>query len=338
MTSSSRSALLLALLALPLAALVPARALAQTPTPTPPTAQELETARGLYKEGKELRARGNLRGALEKLQAAHALGNTPVTGIELARTYVLVGQIVEAREVCLYVARMPVASDETEKSAEARTDAAKLAEELRPRIPTLHVTVQGLAPGETAHLSIDGVAIPDAAVGEPQKVDPGKHAVAIQVGRGGAAREVHAEAQVAEGQNADVVLTVPPVPPPEPPAPPVHPTSAGASTALVRVGFATAIVGGAVGLLSGLTAWNKKSQLESECPTDACTTSGAQQDLSTAKTWGNVSTVAFAIGGAGVVVGVIGLLTGRSDGDVHGASTGVSPWIGAGAAGLHGRF
>src|SRR5258708_1177786 len=105
------------------------------------SAQELETARTLYKEGKELRAKGDLPGALEKFQAAHALGNTPVTGIELARTYALVGQIVEARETCLYIARMPVAPDETEKSAEARADAAKLAEELRPRIPTLLVRV-----------------------------------------------------------------------------------------------------------------------------------------------------------------------------------------------------
>src|SRR5580692_1619828 len=117
-----------------------------------PTAQELETARSLYKEGKDLRAAGDLRGAIEKLRAAHALGNTPVTGIELARTYATAGKLVEAREVCLGIARTPVASDETEKSVDARAEAARLAEELRPRIATLVVDVTGLAAGEAAHL------------------------------------------------------------------------------------------------------------------------------------------------------------------------------------------
>src|SRR5260221_7276029 len=118
MTSSEGAALVLALAV----TFGSPMALAQSHTPT---AQELETARSLYKEGKALRARGDLRGALEKLRAAHALGNTPVTGIELARTYATAGKLVDAREVCLGIARTAVASDETEKSAEARAEAAK---------------------------------------------------------------------------------------------------------------------------------------------------------------------------------------------------------------------
>ena len=112
--------------------------------------------------------------------------------------------------MCLYIARMPTASDETEKSVEARTEAARLAEELRPRIPTLRVKIQGLPPGETAHLSIDGVVVPDAALIEPQKVDPGKHVVVVRVGEGAASREARGEGVVAEGQAGEVTLTVPP--------------------------------------------------------------------------------------------------------------------------------
>ena len=158
MTSSDavpalRSALSFALALALLAAARPA--LAQSTHE--PTASELETARTLFKEGKELRAKGNLPAALEKLQAAHALGNTPVTGLELARTYVLLGKIAEAREVALYAARIAVASDETPKSADARVDAQKLADDLGPRIPTLAVKIAGLAAGQGAHLVIDGV-------------------------------------------------------------------------------------------------------------------------------------------------------------------------------------
>jgi len=337
MTSSSRRALAFALV---LAAASPsgAPAFAQAHLPT---AQELETARTLYKEGKELRARGNLKGALEKLQAAHALGNTPVTGIELARTYVLVGQIVEAREVCLYIARMSVAGDETEKSVEARTEAATLAEELRPRIPTLRVKLQGLPADETAHLSIDGVSIPDAALAEPQKVDPGKHTVAVRVGEGAASREARGEGMVTEGQAGEITLIVPPRPvvavAPVPEAPQPH--VSGTGPLLMKIGFGTAIAGGAVTLLAGFTAMNPAGRLSHECnPQQQCgPQNGGSNDLASARTWATVANVAFAVGGAGAVVGLIGLWRSRSTtARVEGAS--LSPWIGVGAAGLDGRF
>jgi hypothetical protein len=337
MTSSSR-ALALSLV-VGVASLSGSRAFAQS---HPPTAQELETARTLYKEGKELRARGDLRGALEKLQAAQALGNTPVTGIELARTYVLVGQIVEAREVCLYIARMPTAPDETEKSVEARTEAARLAEELRPRIPTLRVKIEALPSGETAHLSIDGVSVPDAALAEPQKVDPGKHAVAIRVGEGAVAREAHGESMLTEGQAGEVTLTVPPRPlvvgavVPVPVTPQSHVSRTG--PVLATIGFGVAIVGGLVGLVGGFGAMNKTGQLSSECPHMQCeSANGGSADLAAAHTWATVSNVGFAIGGAGAFVGLIGLWRSRSTtATVDTAS--LSPWIGVGAAGLDGRF
>jgi hypothetical protein len=336
MTSSSR-ALALSLV-VGVASLSGSRAFAQS---HPPTAQELETARTLYKEGKELRARGDLRGALEKLQAAQALGNTPVTGIELARTYVLVGQIVEAREVCLYIARMPTAPDETEKSVEARTEAARLAEELRPRIPTLRVKIEALPSGETAHLSIDGVSVPDAALAEPQKVDPGKHAVAIRVGEGAVAREAHGESMLTEGQAGEVTLTVPPPPValvpvvPVPVTPP--PRLSGTGPLLVKLGFGTAIAGVVVGSIAGVTAMNKANQLPGECPQHACGNGNGAADLSSARTWATATNVAIGVGAAGLVVGLIGLWRSRSTtATVDTAS--LSPWIGVGAAGLDGRF
>jgi|GEM_PF-244360 len=370
---SSRSSPLLASLAVAMALAVTAAAPpAYAQAAHEATAQELETARTLFREGKELRAKGDLNGALEKLQAAHALGNTPVTGLELARTYVMVGKIAEAREVALYSAHIPVAPDETQRSADARVEAAKLAEDLRPRIPTLAVTIAGLAPGEAAHLSIDGVAVPDAAMGEPQKVDPGAHDVAVRAGQGPTAREAHASAQLKEGETGELTVTLPPVAPtPPPPAP-----SAGATTGAppgpapapapspapappepdlyphhrrstmplaVKLGFGTAMAGGAVGLIAGLTALNKKGQLDGECTPAGgkmlCDEqTGAASDLQTARTWATVSTVAFVVGGVGAVVGLIGLVTGGGSSSSGTARAGVSPWIGAGTAGVHGRF
>jgi hypothetical protein len=336
MTSSRRLAFALVLGVVAVRAPV---AFAQAATPT---AQELETARSLYKEGKELRARGDLRGALEKLLAAHALGNTPVTGIELARTYVLTGQIVEAREVCLYIARIPTASDETEKSVEARTEAARLAEELRPRIPTLHVKIDGLPRDETAHLSVDGVGVPDVALTEPLKVDPGKHTVVVRVGEGAASREARGEGVVAEGQAGEVSLTVPPpravvVPVgPAPEAPPPHVSPVG--PVLVKVGFGVAVASAVVVAIAGGEAISKSNKLSGECKNEQCDVlHGGTADLKSAESWATVANVAFAVTAAGAVVGLIGLWRSRpTTATVGGAS--VSPWFGVGAAGLDGRF
>ncbi len=63
-----------------------------------PSTADIAQARTLYNQGKELRERGDTAKALEKLKAAHALAGTPLTGLELGRTYMMLGQLLEARE------------------------------------------------------------------------------------------------------------------------------------------------------------------------------------------------------------------------------------------------
>ena len=93
------------------------------------SATDLESARQLYNQGVQLRDMGDLKGALEKLKAAHALGNTPITGLELCKTHAALVQPVEAREVCLGVARIPPLAGETPRSQDARSEAGRIAEE-----------------------------------------------------------------------------------------------------------------------------------------------------------------------------------------------------------------
>jgi hypothetical protein len=310
--------------------------------PRVPTAQELETARTLFKEGRELRAKGDLPGALEKFQAAHALGNTPVTGIELARTYVAIGLIVEARETCLSIARIPVAGDETEKSAEARASAASLAEDLRPRIPTLLVHVAGLAPGEKARLLVDDVAVPEAAIGEAQKVNPGRHEVVVRAGEGPAARQVRGAAEVSPGEVGQITLTLPAVVMPLPAGAPAdeRPQAARGPSTLALLGLVTGIGGAATGLVTGLVAINKKNQVASECQNKNCI-NGTQgvSDLQTARAWATAANVSFAVAGAGALTFVLARLLASDRGPAASpARVDVTPWVGLGAVGVHGRF
>ena len=338
MGSSRRASL--SLLALLFALLPSAAALAQPHQPTP---QDLETATNLYKEGKQLREKGDILGALEKLRAAHALGQTPVTGNELARTYVVVSKIVEARQVCLEVLRFPVQTDETEKSANARTDCRQLVDELKPRIPALVVKVTGAGPGERYHVAIDGAPVPDAAVLEPQKVDPGRHEVVVSAGEGPTARQVKGSTQVDEGVTIALPLVLPPAPeaPPPPPPPEEHRSR---WTPLTIVGFSVAGVGAIIGSAAGVVAIQKKNDLPRVCVNMQCDDSnGGKAELDGAVQAAHISEVGFEIGAVGLAFGVAGLLIGPSKAPAQqqpppsGGVT-VKPWVSFGGAGLHGSF
>jgi len=147
---------------------------------------------------------------------------------------------------------------------------------------------------------------------------------------------------VVEGDAGEVTLAVPP-PPTAAVVPPLIPAPAPArvshtSDLLTKLGVGIAVTGGVVGSLTGLIAMNKKAQLARACNGSECSSqNGGTADLNAARTWANVSTVAFALGGAGLVVGIIGLATGKGE-PVRRDGAELSPWIGVGAAGLHGRF
>src|SRR5262249_44377577 len=157
------------------------------------------------------------------------------------------GQPVEAREVCLGIARMPVTPEETPRSAEARNDAAKLAEEVKPRIATMRLHLKGVPQGSEATVIIDGVTLPSASLGQPRQANPGVHTVVARVGDG---PETRGTTDLKPGQVHDVdIVVVPPREWPPPPAGARGPTQQRLSP-LVVPGFAVAAVGLGVGTVT----------------------------------------------------------------------------------------
>ena len=298
-----------------------------------PTAADAETALQLSKEGKARRDQGALQGALEKLRAAYALVETPITALELGRTYAMTGKIVEAREVLLTVPRLPVRKNESKKATEARAEAEALASELKARLASVKVKVTG--PGKAAaRVSVDDVAIPPEAASAPRFVNPGAHVVVVDVEgktaraevtlREGEAREVTIEAPEPEQRDA-----APPPPPREPEREPERRTSP-----LVYAGFGTAAVAAAVGTVTGILTLSKGSTLDETCRDDRCPPS-AQSDLDSATTTGTIATVAFVVAGAGLAVGAAGLLLFKPE-PTSTASARVLVW--PGGAGVRGTF
>ncbi|HEX7602121.1 MAG TPA: hypothetical protein VF316_10965 [Polyangiaceae bacterium] len=297
-----------------------------------PTAQDLETARTLYKEGKDLRAKGDLKGALAKLLAAHSLGHTPLTGIELARVEVELGMFVEARETCLGVARMPVEADETARSAEARAEAATVADKLKPRIPSLRINIIGVDADAALIVMVDRERVPVAALSEARKMNPGHHEISAQIEGG---KAVSTPVDLKEAEAREVTLSPPPAPKaPPPPPPPGTPEERHGLSSIAIAGLVMTGVGLGVGAIGGIAALTKKNELDTTCANDACLP--AQWDtIDSAKTWATVSNIGFIFAGVGGAVTVIGVLMGPSKAKREAY---VVPDIGAGWVGVHGGF
>jgi hypothetical protein len=331
--TSSRPALFALLLVLGL----PASAAAQR------TAQDIESARQLYNQGIALRDKGDVKGALDKFRAAHALGNTPLTGIELCRTYAAMSKPVEAREVCLGIARIPVLPQETARSKEARAEAARIAESEQPKIGSVRVRLTGVPPGAEPLVLVDGAAIPPAALGEPRAIDPGSHVITAKVGDG---PETRTTLETREGETRDIDLAVQAPPPPvasAPPSPAANAQSAPAAGAdkerkntLATVSFAVAGVSALIAVVSGIKAISAEGDLDKKCIAKQC---GQElySDLDSARTWGNVSTAFFIIGGVALGTGLVSTFV-LSKGSSNKAQVKVAPVIGLGGAGLNGSF
>jgi hypothetical protein len=255
----------------------------------------------------------------------------------------MVGQLVEARETCLGIARVPIAPDETERSSTARDEAQKLAEEVRPRIPTIVIKLTGVPAGKVPTLLVDRIPVAASQVGEARKVNPGRHEIAAKQGQGA---EATAIVEVAEAETKEVVLQVPPEPVVAEPQPgPGGPPPPGAPATEMRPrygvavgGFVLAGAGLVVGTVTGLVVLSKKDKLETQCPNHECS-NPFHGNLESAQTMATVSTVAFVVGGIGVGIGLYGLLS-RTEHVKETAKTKpyVSPWIGAGSVGVNGAF
>jgi hypothetical protein len=217
--------------------------------------------------------------------------------------------------------------------------------------------VTGLAPGEPAHLSIDEVGVPDVALAEPLKVDPGKHLLVLHAGEAATAREVNAEVSVVEGRSVEVLLEVPPAPsspqatpPPvaQPAGTPVENVPAPSDAPhrsmpmLSKVGFGVAAGGAAVGLITGFMALMSKDAISTStgCNSNEQCVKGSPgaSNLEAARTSATISTVAFSVAGVGLAAAIIGLLTDHPSSAPPPTSAWIAPWLGPGAAGIHGSF
>jgi hypothetical protein len=199
-----------------------------------------------------------------------------------------------------------LAPEQRQKQRERPVEAAAKKAELAKIVPRLTLS---LAPGapKDAVVRRDDVVLGPAALGVALPIDPGEH---VLVAEGGGAR-VERRITLKNGENAAVALEL------HAKAAPVSATGAAPQPAAADPGAAmrTAgwVVGGvglaglAVGAITGGLTMSKKGPIDEGCRDHVCNQAG-KDAADAAQTTGLVSTVGFAVGGAGVVGGAVLLL------------------------------
>jgi hypothetical protein len=324
-----------------------------------PTAADRETARALMQEGRDLRDKGAPKQALKRFKAADDIMHVPTTALEVARTQVSLGLLVEARDTIAEIRQQPPRPLEPAPFREARARADELDVGLEGRVPSITIAVMGAAGGDAPPaIAVDGVVVPAGAVGLPRSVDPGHHVVTVQQG----ATAGRAEVDVREGEKkaVEVALVGAAVaaPTPEAPAAPAAAAPAAGSEAtpeepeatrshapsvLTWTGIGVAGAGVVAGVVTGALSLSKKSSLDAACAGKVCGPS-SYADLDAARSMATVSDVAFAVAGVGAALAVVTLVVGHTESHAPaaqpagGSEARVVPWLGVGAAGVAGTF
>jgi hypothetical protein len=324
--------------ALAVAALLSRAALAQTPPPPagaprparPVSDADRQEARRHIDRGDEAMAQGRFREALDAYRRAEAIVAVPTTLLEVGRAHFKLGELVAARGKLRQAAEFVARPDEPPVFQKARGEAAALAADIDRRIPKviLHVRTRD---GSTPVVHVDGAPLAPAELGRETRLDARAHEI---VASAPGHRSARVRIELAEGEARVIDLALEPGAD-EPPGSGISP--------LVYVGFAVAGAGALVGTITGVVHLSETSDLKDECPQDRCPPDQAEA-RDDVILLANVSNVSFAVGAAGLVLGVVGIvLSGSdegSDASPEGPATGavVEPLVGLGSLGVRGRF
>ncbi len=318
-------------------------AAAQSP-PAQPSASTVESARNLMDIGYEKLNKEDFKGALDAFRAADAIMRVTSTGLAVGRALTKLNRLLEARNVFLAVARLPQAPNESAPLRRARKDAETLHQKLATQIPSLQLKIKLPDGADGFVVTIDGSPVPDALIGQPQKMDPGQHVVELKVAGYKTKRRT---VDLAIAKQVAITLAIS-----EAAGDTDLDSGSSAGGGLSKmswIGFGIAGAGVIAGSVTGGLALSKASDAKEGCE-DAggklrCPIENKEQkkaDADKSLMLSHISTTSFAIAGAGAVIGIVGILLPRAQDDVDSSAKQsrvvVQPVIGLGSIGLRGRF
>ncbi len=323
----------------------PTAAAADASPPAPAaTAADRETARNLMDRGDKQFKEGKYQEALKSYQAADKIVAVTSTGYGVGKSLEKLGRLIEARDKLLDVMHIPKAADEPPMLAEARADAEKLQREIATRIPIVTFNVRGASNLAEVTIQLGDRTITSDALTLPQRVDPGQLLVRASCPGD---NDVTLTVLLDEGEERTIEINFADDADGPPPSSPTQTST----SSLVYVGFGTAGAGLLVGAITGGVSLRLAGEIDDGCSGPAgeqhCQAADADS-AGTALALAHVSTISFALAGAGVTLGVIGLfLGGEEDAPKNGdpalasaapAAITIQPVFGLGSVGLRGTF
>lgn len=289
--------------------------------------------------------------AIALFKRAETLLHAPPHLLYMARAYVKLGRLVEAREAYQRILHEELSASAPKAFVDAKAAASVEEKGLAARLATLTIVVEEPPAGAKAIVvTMDGAEVARPLVGVAHPVDPGAHKVSAKA-EGWSAAEVAVKLADGETQTITLKLSHPepivataPTATPETPETPAADSAAPAPSshsALRTAGWISLGVG-VVGLAAGTFFVVKNRQKRSDaaalCPGTVCPAanrpamSALDDDADSAATF---SWVGYGIGAAGLVAGAAMLFFSRPSAE---KSAAVTPWVGVGSAGVAGRF
>jgi hypothetical protein len=316
-----------------------------------PNASDVAAARALGQEGVKLADAGNCADAIDRLARAEKMFHAPTTLARLGECQIITGKVVEGSENLNRVVRETLPANAPAPFVQAQERAKKVLADAKPKIAKLKIAVAAPADAQLS-VKVDGEPVPVANLNTNRPMDPGEHLVEATAP---GFKNASAKVKLSEGGVDSVALTLEP----DPNAPKA--ATAGAAPATGSRGGAPADDGGrskapgyvvlavggvglGVGVVTGLLALGKKSDLDSACGTAKVCTPAEQDTIDSGKTLATVSTIGFGAGIVGVAVGTYLLLTSGPSSNAPATATAsrstltVRPVLDVSRVGLAGTF
>jgi hypothetical protein len=293
------------LLVTALALLVPRPAWAQ-PEPdakTPSGEPDKPTAVLLFEQGLADMKAGKYATGCPALAESYRLDPLPGALFTVAECERKWGKLASARtRYQQYLSQVKRMSPQEKSRQGQRPEVAEGAlDDLQAQVPKLTILLADDVP-DTAIVKRDGDLVAPRQLGRPIPLDPGTHTLTLDVPGRDVVRETVA---LEAGRDVSVTLklsTKKPVPP-EPPPPPPDEGMGPMRLAAYIVG-GVGIAGVIAGVVSGAIAINRAEEIEDNCVELVCNPTGISK-VETVREAGTTSTISFAIGGAGVAVGLL---------------------------------
>jgi hypothetical protein len=305
------------------------------------------TAEALFEDGRKLVADGKYADACPKFADSERLDPSPSTVLNLASCWERLGKTATAWATYKQAQSEAVAAKRPDYAVTAERHADALAALLA------RLTILVPQPTEGLQLKKDGVVVGAAEWGAPLPIDAGSHAIE---GNAPGYKKWSTTVDIPH-DGARITVTVPalePVPPAPPAAAPAStpaepiasqalaPTASvlaeplqGSSqrTAGIVVGASGLVVLGVSGVLAGIASIKNTNSNHDGCSGTVCSNDPAFSERNDAVSFGNASTVTFAIGAAGLVGGLaLWLFSPKAPDQVPAARWVVAPTIGGAVA------